>query len=100
MKKKGDDKFRLVKRLVEAGDFTTIEEVVNFVKITHLARESHIAYSTLLDRALRPELFKLEDFINIGKVLDLSPVQLTVLALTSIEAKPKPKPKPKAKPKK
>jgi len=95
MRKKGEDNFKLVKRLVEAGDFTTIEQVAEFVTVTHLAIKSHLAYSTLHDKVANPQLFRVDDFIKMGKVLDLSPLQLITLVMNSINKKVKVKSKVK-----
>jgi hypothetical protein len=75
-------KYKLAKQLIESGSLTSFAEVVDYVKLVNISRDSGISYNTLRNKVKNtPWNFTLADYRVIAKLFQIEPTKLMELTI-------------------
>ena len=85
-------RYDFIKPLVEIGNITSLQEIFlrKLIPITQFINDTGGRYSTMHNKIYKPGTMKLDDFVIIGKLLDLTPEQVVTLALKDRKDNPSP----------
>lgn len=79
----------VVKALVQTGVVKSLREVFDMTKLTNLARDTKIHYSTMSKYKNQPETIKTEIYIILADYYGLTPQEVMTLALNDMDYKPR-----------
>ncbi|MET7000674.1 hypothetical protein [Chitinophaga defluvii] len=80
-------RYDFIRPLVEIGNVTSLQEIFmrKLIPITQFINDTGSRYATMHDKIYNPGNLKLEDFIIIGNLFDLTPEQVVTLALKDMK---------------
>lgn len=83
--KQKDLSYKYAKDLIAGGSITSLNQAFKVVKLRQIARDTNLKYATLQNRTNNPEKYRLEEFIEIARIFDLTANQVMDLALNDMK---------------